>query len=113
MPIDLGASSTVGVDTALLFCAIRANEVLGTLSFTRDTRAGYEVALCMRKIGYRLTADLGDTEFCVDATALVLDVIKHPRRFGSVASCYTGAFVKETPHKVQKKNQARLSPADE
>jgi hypothetical protein len=36
-----------GVETALLFCAIRAAETLGTLSFSRDTRAGYEMALCM------------------------------------------------------------------
>jgi hypothetical protein len=41
----------MGIETALLFCAIRANEVLGTLSFTRDTRAGYETALCLRKTG--------------------------------------------------------------
>ena len=29
----------MGVETALLFCAIRANETLGTLSFTRDKGA--------------------------------------------------------------------------
>src|SRR5262245_57643731 len=100
-----------GMETALLFCAIRLNEVLGTLPFARDTRAGYEMALCMRKIGYRLSADLGDSELCVNAPALVLDVTLHPRRFGSVASCYTGAFVKAPP-KVPNKIQDRLHAAD-
>ena len=28
----------MGVETALLFCAIRAAETLGTLAFSRDTR---------------------------------------------------------------------------
>ena len=45
----------MGLETALLFCAIRANEVLGTLSFTRDTRAGYEIALCMEPEAYELS----------------------------------------------------------
>ena len=31
----------MGVETALLFCAIRLTETLGTLSFSRGTRAGY------------------------------------------------------------------------
>ena len=35
----------MGLETTLLFCAIRANEMLGMLSFTRDTRTGHEVAL--------------------------------------------------------------------
>jgi hypothetical protein len=41
----------MGVETALLFCAIRANEMLGTLSFSRDPRAGYEIAVCMKRDG--------------------------------------------------------------
>ena len=60
----------MGVETALLFCAIRAHEMLGTLSFTRDTRAGYETALCMRKTGYSISDDL---DLCVYAPALLLD----------------------------------------
>ena len=40
----------MGVETALLFCAIRAHEMLGTLSFTRDTRAGYEMALLCERL---------------------------------------------------------------
>jgi hypothetical protein len=52
----------MGLETALLFCDIRTNEMLGTLSFSRDPRAGYEIAVCMRRIGYRLTASFGDTE---------------------------------------------------
>jgi hypothetical protein len=58
----------MGVETALcLFSAMRAGEMLGTLSYTRDMRAGYEIAVCMRRIGYRLTASPGDTELCVNA----------------------------------------------
>jgi hypothetical protein len=78
----------MGVETALLFCATRAAETMGTVSFTRDTRAGYEMALCMHRDG-ELSA------FCLTSPALILDVTLHPARFGSVASCYTGAFVKE------------------
>ena len=37
--------ASMGVETALLFCAIRAVETLGTLSSTRDTRAGADIAL--------------------------------------------------------------------
>src|SRR5262249_4894770 len=103
----------LGVETALLFCAIRAAEMLSTLPYARDTRAGYEIGLCMRRIGFRLSASFGDTELCVNAPALVLDGVKHPRRFGSVASCYTGAFVKETPHKVRNKDQGRLHAGEE
>ena len=101
----------MGLETALLFCAIRAAETLGTLSFTRDTRAGYEIALCMHKTGY--SSDAGDLDICLNAPGRVLDILNHPRRFGSVASCDTGAFVKDTPHKVRKKYQARFQPADE
>src|SRR5262249_11482626 len=105
-------SVAMGVETALLFCAIRLTETLGTLSYARDPRAGYEVALCMRKIGYRLTANLRVTELCVNAPALMLDITLHPRRFGSVASCDTSLFAKASP-KVLKKYQARLSPDEE
>jgi hypothetical protein len=101
------------METALLFCAIRLSEVLGTLSYARDPRAGYETALCMRKIGYRLSADLGDTELCINAPALTLEAVLHPRRFGSVATCYTGAFVKKPPHKVRNKYQDRLRKASD
>ena len=96
----------MGVETALLFCAIRANEVLGTLSFTRDTRAGYEMALCVHRDGYRLS------DLCLNAPAFVLDVTLDPARFGFVASCYTGAFAKATP-KVRNKRQDRLHAADQ
>jgi hypothetical protein len=48
LPTDI-RSASMGVETALLFCAIRANEVLGTLSYTRDTRAGYEMAWCLKQ----------------------------------------------------------------
>jgi hypothetical protein len=99
----------MGIETALLFCAIRANEVLGTLSFTRDTRAGYETALCVRKTGYSLSNDL---DLCVNAPALLLDATGNPRRFGSVASCFSGAF-KPNPDKVRNKDQGRLHPADQ
>jgi hypothetical protein len=97
----------MGVETALLFCAIRANEVLGTLSFTRDTRAGYETALCLKReeLTYGLLA------FCTTSPALALDATGKPRRVGSVASCYTGAF-KASPEKVRNKSQDRLSPAN-
>ena len=73
----------MGIETALLFCAIRANEVLGTLSFTRDTRTEYETALCLRKTGYSLSNDL---DLCVNAPALLLDATGNPRRFGSWSS---------------------------
>jgi len=102
----------MGIETALLCCAIRTHEMLGTLSFTRDTRAGYEMALCMRKIGYKLSASFGDSELCVNAPALMLDVTGNPRRFGSVASYFTGAF-KPNPRKVRNKDQDRLHPADQ
>ena len=32
------------METALLFCAIRAAEILGTVAFSRDTRAGFEIS---------------------------------------------------------------------
>jgi hypothetical protein len=95
----------VGMETALLFCAIRAAETLGTVSFSRDTRAGYEVALCMRPEGYPLI----DTVFCLTAPALALEVTNHPRRYGSVASCM---FPKAEP-KVRNKIQGRLSATGE
>jgi hypothetical protein len=96
----------MGVETALLFCAIRASETLGTLPFAHDTRAGYEIALCMKRDG-------GVSILCLTEPAIVLEFTGHPRRFGSVAACYTGAFVKETPHKVRKKYQVRFQPADQ
>ena len=99
----------VGVETALLFCAIRAAETLGTLSFTRDTRAGYEMAWCLKLEEF----SYGLLRLCLTEPAFVLDFTGNPRRFGSVASCDTDAFVKEGPHKVQKRYQARLSPADQ
>ena len=99
----------MGVETVLLFCAIWAAETLGTLSFTHDTRAGYETALCMRKTGYSISDDL---DLCVYAPALLLDATGNPRRFGSVASCFTGAF-KARPKKVRNKDQGRLHASDE
>jgi len=96
----------MGVETALLFCAIRANEMLGTLPFARDTRAGYEIALCMKRDG-------GLSTFCLTSPALVLDVTLYPAaRFESVAYCFTGAF-KASPEKVRNKDQGRLHPADQ
>ena len=88
----------MGVETALLLCAIRAAETLGTLAFSRDTRAGYEMALCMRPEGYSLST------FCLNAPALALDVTGNPARFGSVAICM---FQKAEP-KVRNKIRARL-----
>jgi hypothetical protein len=68
-----------GVETALLFCAIRAAETLGTLSFTRDTRAGYEIALCLKlEQGYGLLPS------CLTHPARFLDISFNPRRYGSV-----------------------------
>ena len=72
-----------GVETALLFCAIRSAETLGTLSFTRDTRVGWEMAYCLRREPYSLSF----TAFCLTSPAFVLDGTLHPRRFGAVASC--------------------------
>jgi hypothetical protein len=95
----------MGVETALLFCAIRANEVLGTLSFTRDTRAGYETALCLK----REELTYGLLTLCMTSPAFVLDVTLDPARFGSVASCF---FVKAAP-KVPNKRQDRLHAADQ
>ena len=40
--------ASMGVETALLFCAIRLTETLGTVSFSRDTRAAYETTLCLK-----------------------------------------------------------------
>jgi hypothetical protein len=94
----------MGVETALLFCAIRANEVLGILPFARDTRAGYEMALCLK----REELTYGLLTFCMTSPALALDATGDPRRVGSVASCYTGAFGKAAP-KVRNKSQDRLS----
>ena len=95
----------MGVETALLFCAIRANEMLGTLSFSRDPRAGYEIAVCMKRDG-RLST------FCLTSPALALDVTLHPARFGSVASCFTYAFQKAPP-KLRKKDQGRLHASED
>jgi hypothetical protein len=95
----------MGVETALLFCAIRAHEVLGTLSFTRDTRAGYEMALCLK----REELTYGLLTFCMTSPAFVLDATLDPARFGSVASCF---FVKASP-KAHNKSQDRLLPADQ
>ena len=64
----------------------------------------------MRKTGYSLSDDL---DLCVNAPTPLLDATGNPRRFGSVASCYTGAFVKETNTKVRNKSQDRLQPADQ
>jgi len=79
--------------------------MLGTLSFTRDTRAGYEIALCMKRDG-------GLSTFCLTSPALVLDVTLHPARYGSVASCFPYAFEKAPP-KVRNKDQGRLHAADQ
>ena len=96
----------MGLETALLFCAIRANEVLGTLSFTRDTRAGYEIALCMEPEAYELSSH------CLNEPGLVLEVTLNPARFGSVTSCYFPAFVKALTN-LPPKSQDRLQPSDQ
>lgn len=89
------------MEAALLFCAIRVAETIGTVSFSRDTRAGYETSLCLRH-------SPSTTAFCLMAPALVLDATGNPVRYGSVASCM---FPKASP-KVRKKIQARLDPGD-
>jgi hypothetical protein len=71
--------ASMGVETALLFCAIRATETMGAVSFARE-RAGYEVALCVKRDGELST-------FCLTSPALLLNATLHPSRFGSVASC--------------------------
>jgi len=78
----------MGMETALLFCAIRAAETLGTLPYARDSD------------GYRLS------EVCLNAPALVLEVTGNPTRYGSVASCM---FQKAKP-KARNKIQGRLDP---
>ena len=95
------------METALLFCAIRAAETLGTVAFSRDTRAGYETALCLKldELNYGLLT------FCLTSPALVFDAVLDPVRFGSVVSCNTAAFQKAP--KVRNKSQARLDPADQ
>jgi len=95
------------METALLFCAIRAAETLGTVSFSRDTRAGWEIARCIHRAPYSLEL----TTFCLASPALVLEATGDPRRFGSVTSCHPGAFEKAQP-KVRNKIQARLGPGD-
>jgi hypothetical protein len=104
MPSDI-RSAPMSVETALLFCAIRANEMFDTLSFTRDPRAGYEIALCMKRDG-------GLSTLCLTSPALVLHATLHPARFGSVASCFTYAFEK-APLKIRNKDQGRLQASDE
>jgi hypothetical protein len=98
----------MGVETALLFCAIRAAETLGTLSYARDTRAGYEMAWCLKREQF----SSGVLTFCLTSPALALDATLHPARFGSVASCYTGAFAKTAP-KAHKKSRDRLQPGED
>ena len=98
----------MGIEIALLFCALRTVETLGTLSFTRDTRAGYEMAWCLKR--EELTYSL--LTFCLTSPAFVLDATLNPRRFGSVASCFTGAF-KASPEKVRNKSQDRLHAAEQ
>jgi hypothetical protein len=51
------------------------------------------------------------SSFCLTSPALVLDATLHPARFGSVASCYSGAFAKAAP-KVRK-NRDRLQPSED
>src|SRR5262249_21004050 len=97
----------MGVETALLFCAIRAAETMGTVSFARDTRAGYEIAWCLKREEF----SYGLLNLCLTSPALILDATLHPARFGSVASCFTGAFEKASPN-VHNKDQDRLH-ADE
>ena len=94
----------MGLETALLFCAIRANEVLGTLSYTRDTRAGYEIALCMEPEAYELS------NHCLNEPGLVLEALLNPARFGSVTSCYSTPFVKALTN-LPPKSQDRLQPS--
>jgi len=99
----------MGVETALLFCAIRAAEMLGTLPYARDPRAGYEMAWCLKREEF----NYGLLRLCLTEPASLLDAVGHPRRFGSVGSCDTGAFVKETPHKVRNKSQDRLHAGEQ
>jgi len=61
------------------------------------------MALCMRPEGYPLI----DAAFCLTSPALALEVTNHPRRFGSVASCFFPKVSSKVPNKIQ----ARLSPA--
>ena len=93
------ASVMVGMETALLFCAIRAAETLGTVAFSRDTRAGFEIALCMK------VKEDGLLPYCLTYPALILDTTLNPARYGSVASC----LVPKASPKVRNKIQARLS----
>jgi hypothetical protein len=110
VPHHIGAS--MGVETALLFCAIRAAETLGTIAFSRDTRAGYETALCLKLDDLKLDElNYGLLTFCLTSPALVFDAVLDPVRFGSVASCNTAAFQKAP--KARNKSQARLDPADQ
>ena len=72
----------MGVETALLFCAIRAAETLGTLSFTRDTRAGYEIALCLKlEQGYGLLPS------CLTHPARFLDISFNRAAMGPLYLC--------------------------
>jgi len=91
------------METALLFCAIRAAETLGTVAFSRDTRAGYETALCLKLE----ELNPGLLILCLTSPGLVFDGVPNPVRFGSVAGCNMAAFHKASP-KVRNKSQARL-----
>ena len=93
----------------MLFCAIRLNEVLGTLSFTRDTRAAYEMALFMRTVGFWM---FDNRDLCMNAPALVLELSGNPRRFASLPYCPIGVFEKAPP-KVRNKSQDRLHAGEQ
>jgi hypothetical protein len=83
-------------------------KTLGTLSFTRDTRAGYEIALVPEAGGI----DIPLLTFCLTSPAFVLDATLKPTPFGSVASCYTGVF-KASPEEVRNKRQIGCTLPDQ
>ena len=71
----------MGMETALLFCAIRAAETLGTLAFSRDTRAAYETTLCLKLE----ELNPGLLTLCLTSPALLyFDATLNPAHFGSV-----------------------------
>jgi hypothetical protein len=66
----------IGVDTALLFCAIRAHE---TLPFARDTQAGQEIALCLKRGEVKYPALLA---YCMTSHALAVEATRRPTAQG-------------------------------
>ena len=87
----------LGVDTALLFCVIRAHE---TLPFARDTQAGYEMTLCLKRRELKYPELLA---YCMTSHALAVEATDDlPRKAGTV-SCHPSAH----------KNQDRLHATDQ